>query len=192
MTTVELPDRLNAASVFVDVHLEQGRADKTAILSGDEAITYRQLHETVNRMGNALVELGVRIEERVAILMPDSPEWVFAFFGAMKIGAVAVPMNTLLKSEDYEYLLRDSRARVLVVDPPMLERIVEIRGNLPHLEHVIVTGDQIEEHLCLQTVMQDASPSLEPADTSKDDMAFWLYSSGTTGFPRARSTCTTT
>ena len=110
MTTVELPDRLNAASVFVDVHLEQGRAEKTAILCGDEALTYRQLYETVNRMGNVLVELGVRIEERVAILMPDSPEWVFPFFGAMKIGAVAVPMNTMLKPQDYEYLLNDSRA----------------------------------------------------------------------------------
>ena len=184
MTTVELPDRLNAASVFVDVHLEQGRADKTAILCGDDAITYRQLHETVNRMGNALVELGVRIEERVAILMPDSPEWVFAFFAAMKIGAVAVPMNTMLKPRDYEYLLNDSRSRVIVVHPSLLEKIEPVRDQLRFLKHVVVAGPAGEGQLALGDLLHNASPQLEAFDTSKDDMAFWLYSSGTTGFPK--------
>jgi len=184
MTTVELPDRLNAASVFVDVHLEQGRADKTAILSGDDQITYRQLHETVNRMGNALVELGVRIEERVAILMPDSPEWVFAFFGAMKIGAVAVPMNTMLKPRDYEYLLNDSRSRVIIVHPSLLEKIQPIRDRLKFLKYVVVAGRAGPGQLALGDLFHTASPQLGAFDTSKDDMAFWLYSSGTTGFPK--------
>ena len=191
MLPAALPDRLNAAAVLVDVHVTEGRADKTAILCGDETVTYRQLYEGVNRFGNALLELGVRREERVAMLLPDAPEWVLAFFGAMKIGAVAVPLNTLLTPKDYEYLLNDSRARVLVVHDSLLERIGPIREKLPYLEHLIIVpasrranGRAGRRQLSLDELMARASPSLEPADTSKDDMAFWLYSSGTTGFPK--------
>ena len=101
MSFQQLPERLNAAEALVDCHLAQGRAEKTAILSGQRAISYCQLAESVNRFGHALLELGVRMEERVAFLLPDSPEWAYVFFGAIKIGAVAVPMNTLLSSKDY-------------------------------------------------------------------------------------------
>jgi len=184
MPDLELPERLNAAAVFVDSHIAKGRGEKPAILCGERTVTYRDLYEGVNRFGNALLALGVRMEERVAMLLPDAPEFAFAFFGAMKIGAVAIPMNTMLKSKDYEYLLNDSRARVLVVDPALLDRITEIREKLRYLEHIIVTGEQPGDHLSLTAVMQEASASLEPVDTSKDDMAFWLYSSGTTGFPK--------
>ncbi|MCH5375774.1 MAG: AMP-binding protein, partial [Planctomycetes bacterium] len=123
MSVVDLPERLNTAQIFVDVHLEQGRGDKAALLCDDRVITYRQLFEHVNRFGNVLAALDVRMEERVAMLLPDSPEWAFTFFGTMKIGAVAVPLNTNLKSPDYLYYLNDSRARVLVVDPSLLGRI---------------------------------------------------------------------
>ena len=184
MSGLELPERLNAAAVFVDVHVAEGRGAKPAILCGDRTVTYQDLYEGVNRFGNALRGLGVRMEERVAILLPDTPEWVFAFFGSMKIGAVAVPMNTILLSKDYEYLLNDSRARVLVVDPSLLDRITEIRPSLRYLEHILVTGEDVRGHLLLKDVLQSASPALEPEDTSKDDAAFWLYSSGTTGFPK--------
>jgi len=184
MSDLELPERLNAAAVFVDSHIAQGRAEKPAILCGKTTVTYRDLHEGVNRFGNALRQLGVRMEERVAMILTDSPEFAFAFFGAMKIGAVAIPMNTMLKSKDYEYLLNDSRARVLVVDPAFLDRITEIRDKLRCLEQILVTGEEPGDHLSLRAVMQEASASLEPVDTSKDDAAFWLYSSGTTGFPK--------
>lgn len=184
MADVELPERLNAAAVLVDVHLAEGRGDKLAILSHDRAVTYADLHAGVNRVGNALRDLGIRIEERVAILMFDSPELVFAFFGAMKIGAVSIPLNTNLTPKDYEYLLNDSRARALVVDPALLDHILQIRRNLKYLQHILVAGEEIEGNLCLQRVMEDSSPALEPEDTHKDDAAFWLYSSGTTGFPK--------
>ncbi len=181
----DLPERLNAAAVFVDSHIEAGRGDKPAILCGERTVTYSDLLEGVNRLGNALRDLGVRMEERVAILMPDSPECVFAFFGAMKIGAVSIPMNTMLMAKDYEYLLNDSRSRVLVVDRSLLDHITEIRSQLKYVEHVIVTGDEpVDGCLQLDEIMQTASPDLEPVDTSKDDSAFWLYSSGTTGFPK--------
>ena len=184
MSGLELPERLNAAAVFVDVHMAEGRGPKPAILCGDRTVTYQDLYEGVNRFGGAIRELGVRMEERVAILLPDTPEWAFAFFGSMKTGAVAVPMNTILLPKDYEYLLNDSRARVLVVAPELLPKIAEVRDRLRYLEHVVVTGEAPQGDLALDDVMGAASPELEPEDTSKDDAAFWLYSSGTTGFPK--------
>jgi benzoate-CoA ligase family protein len=184
MTELNLPERLNAAEVFVDRHLDLGREQKAAILYGDEQVSYGRLHENVNRMGNLLRQLGVRIEERVAILLPDSPEWVYAFYGSIKIGAVAVPMNTMLTSPDYEYLLNDSRARVLIVDAGLKPKIDRIRGSLRYLEHVLVAGGSAAGEDCLKTALAAAEPRLAAVETSKDDMAFWLYSSGTTGFPK--------
>ncbi len=181
----DIPERLNAATLFVDVHLAKGRAAKTAILCQDRAITYQDLHDGVNRVGNALKTLGVHMEERVAVLLPDSPEWVFAFFGAMKIGAVAIPLNTNLKPKDYEYVLNDSRARVLFVHQSLLGHIDEVRSRLDFLEHVVVVTDgDADGPSSLARMMNDASPALEPAPTTKDDAAFWLYSSGTTGAPK--------
>ncbi len=184
MATLEFPERLNVVTALVDRHLGEGRGEKSAILSGDETVTYSQLAENVNRAGNALAGLGVRREERVAILMPDNPECVYAFFGAMKIGGVAIPTNTMLKGADYEYMLNDSRARVLLVHPSLLGRIAEVRDSLGYIEHVIVAGEGADGHPRLSDLMAAASPELAPADTSKDDSAFWLYSSGTTGFPK--------
>ena len=184
MSALQLPERLNAAAVFVDAHLAEGRGAKPAILCGDRTVTYNDLHEGVNRLGNSLRELGVRMEERVALLLPDSPEWVFTFFGAMKIGAVAVPMNTMLLAKDYLYLLNDSRAQVLVVTPSLLDRVTEIRDSLRYLKHILVVGDDSLGYPSLESVTQNVSPDLDPEDTSKDDAAFWLYSSGTTGFPK--------
>jgi benzoate-CoA ligase len=110
------------------------------------------------------------------ILLPDCPEFIYAFFGAIKIGAVAVPVNTLLTPADYEYLLTDSRARVLVVHERLRERISGIAQK--YLEHVIVVDDSF------QTLLAPESEQLAAEDMSPDAAAFWLYSSGTTGFPK--------
>lgn len=184
MASLKIAEEFNAATALVDAHVAAGRGEKTAVVCGDRAISYAELQDSVNRMGNALRRLGVRIEERVAMLLPDSPEWVFAFFGAIKLGAVAVPMNTMLRPNDYEYLLNDCRARVLVVHASLLPTVMEIRSGLRHLEHVVVAGEDSHAPLELDDLLAEASPSLEPAPTCKDDMAFWLYSSGTTGFPK--------
>jgi benzoate-CoA ligase family protein len=184
VSILKLPDTLNAASVFIDRHLQEGRADKQAIICNDIVVTYRGLYENVNRFGNAMLALGVRMEERIAIIMPDSPECVYAFFGAIKIGAIAIPMNTLLKPADYEYLLNDSRSPVVVVHASLFDRISPVRDRLRHVKHVVVVGGDAGADLPFDRIMNDASPELKAAETSKDDCAFWLYSSGTTGFPK--------
>src|SRR5947209_533436 len=104
---MEIPRQFNAAWHFIDRNIADGRGARLAIEAADtgERVTYAQLHGRVNRCGNALRALGVRMEERVALLLLDSPEWIYSFFGAIKIGAVPVPLNTLLKSSDYEFLL---------------------------------------------------------------------------------------
>ena len=184
MSKLELPDRLNAATVFVDRHLKEGRADKPAILCGDATITYKGLFENVNRFGNLLLKLGVRMEERVATILPDCHENAFAFFGAIKIGAVAIPMNPNLLPADFEYLLNDSRSQVLVIDAALLDKFNPIRKNLRYLKYIIIARGDAGNDLSFDKIMKEASPVLEPADLSKDDSAFWLYSSGTTGFPK--------
>lgn len=181
--SMELPERLNAAAALIDDHVAAGRGEHPAFVCDRSALSYGQLQEQVNRFGNALRGLGVRMEERVAILVPDSPEWVVAFFGAVKIGAVAVPLNTLLAPKEYEYLLNDSRAQVAVVHASLADRICPIRDRLQYLSHLVFVGGGPQGE-SFESLVQEASPELAPTATSKDDVAFWLYSSGTTGFPK--------
>ena len=184
--TVDLPDRMNAATYFVDANVEAGRGGKIAIYdAGDgSSYTYDDVLAGVNRVGNALKTLGVRREERVMLLIHDSPEFVFSFFGAIKIGAVPIPTNTLLKSPDYEYLLNDSRARVLLISESLLAQIDPIRNSLRYLEHVVVVGEPGDRQLSYEELTSAASGELSPEMLSKDDACFWLYSSGTTAFPK--------
>src|SRR5215207_4344667 len=125
--TTAIPEQFNVATYFVDRNVEEGLGDNTAIEFGDERISYRQVLERVNRVGNALRSvLDVRLEERVLLLLLDCPEFAYSFFGAIKIGAVPVPTNTLLKSPDYEYILNDARARVAIVSEALLPQLQAI------------------------------------------------------------------
>src|SRR5712691_5730546 len=182
-----LPEEFNAASYFVDRHIAEGRGEKVAIECGNRRVTYRQLFESVNRVGNALKKLGVRIEERVFLLLLDSPEFAASFFGAIKIGAVPVPVNTLLKSADYEYLLNNSRARVAIVSDSLVASIEAIpRQQLRYLEAIIVVGGEFRTgSLSFEKLVRESSSVLQAESTGKDDAAFWLYSSGSTGQPKA-------
>src|ERR671932_875813 len=138
-----IPTQFNVATYFVDRNVARGRGDKIAIECGEERVTYRQVLERVNRFGNSLRDvLGVRLEERVTLLLLDCPEYAYAFFGAIKIGAVPIPTNTLFKPTDYEYILNDSRARVVIVSEALLPQLQAIaRERLRFLQHVVVVGN---------------------------------------------------
>jgi benzoate-CoA ligase len=158
----------------------------------DRAVTYAEFAERTNRTGNALRNLGVEAEQRVLLLLHDSPEFACAFFGAIKIGAVAVPVNTMQRPQEYAYCLNDSRARVLVVHNSLLDAIDPVRDTLPHLKHVVVvpTTGTTAGHLTaprehFEVLLARASSSLAPAPTTTDDAAFWLYTSGSTGASKA-------
>jgi benzoate-CoA ligase family protein len=184
---IDLPDEFNAAAYFVDRHMREGRGDKTAIECGTEKLTYGQLFAGVNQAGNALKNLGVRIEDRVLLLMLDTPRFASIFFGAIKIGAIPVPVNTLLKPADYRYLLNNSRARVAIVSHALLSLLHAIpRNELRYLETIVVTdGEAPTGTLSFDDLIRSVSSELLQASTEKDDAAFWLYSSGSTGAPKA-------
>ncbi len=184
---VVVPDSFNVATAFLDRHLAEGRGAKIAVYSEGTTYTYAQIAELANRVGNSLLHLGVDLEQRVALLLLDSPQFAAAFFGTIKIGSVVVPMNTVLRPDDYVYLLNDSRARALFIHASIWQTIQHLRPQLKYLRHVIVVGLTEPETATLhdfEKLVSNASSSLEAADTHKDDSALWLYSSGSTGFPK--------
>ena len=177
----------NAASYFIDRHLDEGRGAAVAIECGDRRITYQQLHDEVNRAGNLLKDdLGILPEQRVLLLMLDVPEFVYAFFGAIKIGAVPVPLNTRWTLAEYEYVLADSGARAIIVSSPLHEQVIETVRRAPAVRHVLVAGVDGETTVPrFETLASAASPLLAAEPTDRDAPCFWLYSSGSTGAPKA-------
>lgn len=192
-----LPTQFNATTAFLDRHLTEGRGTKTAVHYEGESYSYAQVAELANRAGNGLLDLGIDLEQRVALLLLDSPQFAAAFFGAIKMGAIPIPLNTMLRPNDYIYMLNDSRARVLLVHEELWQPIKSILPQLKYLRHIVVVGlEPAAAGISLasergQVTLHDfeqwtgaASAHLEAAETSKDDSAFWLYSSGSTGFPK--------
>jgi len=185
MSTWEtLPAHFNVATWFVDRNVAEGRGAAPAFHYEDRTLTYADVHELVNRTGNALRELGIQMEDRVLVLCQDAPEFLGAFWGAIKIGAIPIPVNTLMRGADYLYFLRDSRAKAAVISAPLMAEAGPVLSQAPHLRHVLVAGGKPGAYLSYEERIANASASLAAAETSKDDAAFWLYSSGSTGFPK--------
>src|SRR5260221_2862100 len=188
--SIIIPDQFNAATAFLDRNLDEGRTDKTAIFHEGTAYTYAEIAELANRVGNGLLDLGLDMEQRVGLLLLDSPQFAAAFFGVIKIGAVPVPMNTMMRPNDYVYMLNDSRARVLLIHAELWQQVEPVLPQLKYLRHVVIVGlhknggsESAKIH-DFETWTLKASAKLKAAETSKDDSAFWLYSSGSTGFPK--------
>ncbi|MBI3455693.1 MAG: benzoate-CoA ligase family protein [Candidatus Rokubacteria bacterium] len=179
-----LPQGFNVATWFVDRNVTEGRGASPAFLCADRVLTYGEVQSLANRTGNALLELGVEMETRVLMICLDTPEFLGTFWGAIKIGAVPIPVNTLMRSQDYLYVLNDSRAKVAVVSAPLLTEAGPALEKAPELRHVLVAGGNPGPHFAYEDRIARAAPALEPAPTSRDDVAFWLYSSGSTGFPK--------
>src|SRR5438309_8936992 len=136
---VSLPERFNIADYLVDRHVREGRGGRTAILCGEQSITYAQIADRSSRLATGLRTLGIRREDRVMLLLHDTPAFVYSFFGAQKMGAVPIPTNTLPKSQDYRYLLNDSPARVAIVSEALLPQLAATpRRELTYLEHLVV------------------------------------------------------
>lgn len=163
----------NIASELIDGHALH-RHDKTAIYCGDQRIRYGELRDNVNRFANVLAELGVKPTERVVIHLPDSPMFIYAFLGSIKHGAWPVPVNTMLDVPDYEYILKDSEARVLVTE----KSTKAAQAQTDHLCYRLFTDSGLPSDLAKAPKEAEAYPA------RKEDIAFWLYSSGSTGKPK--------
>lgn len=186
-----LPRTYNATADLIDGNLRAGRGGRIAVREPGRETTYDALAERVNRAGNALRELGLDLEKRALLCLLDTVDFPAAFWGAIKIGAVPVPVNTLLTARDYDFMLRDSRARVLVASGALLEKILPVLPGQPFLRVLLVSdppgplpslaGVAVRS---FSDALAAASPRLDAAPTTPDDVAFWLYSSGSTGTPK--------
>src|ERR1700693_4596144 len=174
MGRLELPDRYNVGADLLDRNLVAGRQNKILLYSAAKDVTYGELFKLSCGAAHALHDLGVRREERILIVGYDGPGWVAAFLGALRLGAVPVPLTPLLqRSEDYDHYIEDSLARVVIVDGNTEEKLkpaVARAADAPRM----LRADQIAP-----------GPEIAAAPTRKADMAFWLYSSGSTGKPKA-------
>ena len=138
----QFPERFNMADYFLYHNLEEGRENKVSLYYQDQTYTYGEIARMSNRVGNALRELGVEIEERVLIVLPDCPEFVWTWFGSARIGAVITMVNPLLPAEDYRYYLEYTRARVAVIHESLLETFISAAEGARYLRAVLVVGHQ--------------------------------------------------
>jgi benzoate-CoA ligase len=181
---VDVPERYNVGSLL-DANLDAGRADKPAIVCGEERVTYTELHARACAMGRALLSLGVRREDRVVLILDDTPEFPVAFWGAIRIGAVPVPVNPLLRGDDYRFFVEDTYARAVVAEPAYLDKLTQALADLPEPPRVIATGEAPAADHRLDALLAAHRGDLALADTHRDDVALMLYSGGSTGRPKA-------
>jgi benzoate-CoA ligase family protein len=175
---------VNAAAALLDEQVVAGAGHRTALISPEGRVTYQELQGLSQQTAALFAALGVTLENRVAFCLPDGIDWASCFFGAIRLGAVAVPISMRLQSREYAAILRDSRARVLVLDSQMLPLFAEAIRERPFLQHLLLVG-QPQAGYPSFTALRDQSPgSFRTPLLSPDDVAFWLYTSGTTGTPK--------
>jgi benzoate-CoA ligase len=181
---IDVPRDYNAAHDLIERNLRAGRAEKIAYVDDTGSYTFGELAERVNRCANALLELGLQHEQRILLCLHDTIDFPTAFLGSIKAGLIPVAVNTLLKSTDYQYILRDSRARALIVSAALLPEFEPLFDTLPFLKHIIVSQGKRAEYHSFAALLAHSRDRCEPAATCADDACFWLYSSGSTGAPK--------
>lgn len=179
-----LPERLNLAEVFLHRQLAKHR-DRPALLHEGGVVTYGALAEEVDRATALFKSLGLQMEQRVLLMLPDVPEFAAAWLGTVKAGGVVCAVAPEQKAEEARYYLQYTRARVLVVHHSALPIVNAVAGECPHLEAVLVVGGEAGRHLDWRKETQRLRPDPSFADTHRDDPAVWLFTSGSTGFPKA-------
>jgi 4-hydroxybenzoate-CoA ligase len=201
----DLPQRrpYNAVTDLVDAPAARGLAGKTAFIDGESALTYGELQARSCRFGSALLDIGLRPEERLALLLYDTVDFPVAFWGSVRAGVVVLPLNTLLTAEQYAYILGDSRAAAIVASASLLKTLQPVLDRLPRLRSIIVVGGsdadravfaggqgkdapgkKVREVHDLSDLLARGRADIFTALTQSDEVAFWLYTSGSTGEPK--------
>jgi 4-hydroxybenzoate-CoA ligase len=181
---MDIERNYNAAVDFIDRNVAEGRGNKAAFVDASRAISYAQLHDAVARVGPALARFGVERENRIAIILYDSIEFPILFWGAIRAGIIPVLMNTLLTEDQYHYLLADSRAKMAFVSAPLLPVVQRAAADVPTLRQIVVIGDGPQSLPRFDALLAAEREPAAITPTCADEVAYWLYSSGTTGMPK--------
>src|SRR5512135_361685 len=179
---LRFPESFNIAEYLIDRHVAEGRGKRTALQSLERLVTYADLLDNVNRFGNALKNLGVRAGDRVLMVVKDCPEFFFLFWGAVKIGAMPVPLNGLAPASDFEFIIQHSECSALFYSQEFATTINAAVAACSPRPNVILPVDGGRESLA--EVARNASPHLDAVFARAEDDCFCLYSSGTTGLPK--------
>jgi benzoate-CoA ligase len=183
MNPFQLPERLNLAQIFLHGPAA-AHPERPAIYFEDQVITYAQLADATHRACALFKHLGLEWEQRVLLMLPDVPQFASAWFGTVQAGGVVSAVNPGLKADEVVYYLNYTRAKCVVTEATTAATIESIRAQCPHLKHVLVAGGQAGSHLDYDAALQRQVPDATIADTHRDDAAVWLYTSGSTGFPK--------
>jgi len=185
----DIPEKYNIGYDCVDKHTETNKKNKVALYWEDadgetEKFTFSEMKNLTNTFGNALKNLGFKKGDRFLIRLPNLPEFQISFIGGVKIGAVPIPSSVMFRSHEIEYRINDSGSKAVITTAKYVNAVNEIKDKCPTLEHIIVVDDAYDDQLSYDELMKESSRNLEIEPTTRDDMAFLCYTSGTTGNPK--------
>ncbi|MBF1236392.1 MAG: AMP-binding protein, partial [Lautropia mirabilis] len=186
-----IPRDYNAAHDLLQRNLQAGRADQVAFVDERVAMTYGELARRVDHFARGLHSIGVGREDRIMLCLTDTIDWPTIFLGAIKAGVVPVCVNTGLSKHDYDYMLRDSRAKALFVSRSVYPALDGLHNSIPTLSRLLVSEAPLADGGDIGAILEAGAEDdhLETIDTISDEPCFWLYSSGIDGHPRATIHC---
>ena len=185
----EIPDNYNLGVDIVDKHANSKNKDKIALIWENEngeskKYSFLDMKKLSNKFGNILKNLGFKKGDRFLIRLPNIPEFHISFIGGVKIGAVPIPSSVMFRDHEIEYRINDSNSKAIITTSNYVKEVKKIRDKIPTLKHLIIIDDPSKYELDYQNLMNKSSESLEIENTKKTDIAFFCYTSGTTGNPK--------